>query len=101
MSEKGTDYREAGMDVYGLNIQLGATQGDSVLSAIEAAVQAAQRTFTRETRDDLLVRAEAIEADYGSQLYDDGVAALIWYAACLDETLPYEEQLENDGNDRP
>jgi hypothetical protein len=67
-------------------------------AAIDAAINKAHQGFTIGVLDDILEKAEDLDADPDNDLNEDGVASLIWYAKLLDETLPEELRLENDGN---
>lgn len=90
---------DTGLEVFGMEL---LDNGGFVLGAVRAAISAAVEVARREAyiavRDELLVRAEDIDKDYGSEYFDDGPAALILGAYELNERLPYEYRLENDGH---
>lgn len=65
-------------------------------AAVEAALHRAHQGFIIGTLEDILEKAEDLDADPFNDLNDDGPAALIWYAKLLDETLPEEYRLENN-----
>lgn len=73
-------------------------QDKAFRAAIEAALNKAHRGFIAGVRDDILDKAEELDIDEDSDLVDDGPAALLSYAKLLDDTLPPEQRLENDGN---
>lgn len=88
-------YVEAGVEVFYLEANGDLDTEGAVRAAIEAAVATAHRGFIRGTRDDILEKAEDLDADEGNDLNEDGVASLLWYAKLLDETLPHEQRIEN------
>jgi hypothetical protein len=63
-------------------------------AAVSAAVSKSHQGFTIGVLDDILEKAEDLDADPDNDLNEDGVASLIWYAKLLDETLPEELRLE-------
>lgn len=88
---------QAGMEVFGMELLNGGGNVEAaVRAAIEAAVATAHRGFIQGTRADILEKAEDLDDDEESDLVEDGVAALLWYAKLLDETLPPELRLENN-----
>jgi hypothetical protein len=89
------DYIETAMHVFHLETQLGAPDDDALKHAFEAAIARAQQGFIIGVRDDILDKAETLDADEESDLIEDGVASLIWYAIVLDDQLPPELRREN------
>lgn len=89
------NYVDSALEVFHMETQLGATDDEALVSAIESAVSSAQRAFIAEVRDDILSKAEELDDDEDNDLVDDGVASLIWYAICLDERLPPEQRKES------
>jgi hypothetical protein len=92
------NYIDTATDTFNLEQSTGADYTTSFEQAVHAAVAQAYRGFVQDTRDDLLAKAEVMDLSETPDMDDlstDGPASLIWYAACLDETLPYEDQLEN------
>jgi len=98
------DYKTAGLQAYDLEKIMRNDTRSAIEIAIEAAVATASRAWTKATRDDILEKAEDMDVSDGGTTMDDlstdGPASLIWYASLLDETLPYEDQLENDDQGR-
>lgn len=90
-------YKEAGLEVFGMEILQGTEITRAVSAAIESAVQTAQREFLAGVRDDLLVQAEALDADEESAFWDDGPGALILYAYEIDQRLPMEQRKDGSG----
>lgn len=89
-------YHDAAAEVWDLEFTHGTTSAkQAMLAAVEAAVATAHRGFIRGTRDDILEKAEDLDADEDDDLNNDGVASLVWYAMLLDETLPPEQRMEN------
>lgn len=89
-------YIDAGVEVFYMEASQGLDTEGAVRAAIEAAVATAHRGFTRGTRDDILEKAEDLDATENpgdDSIVFDGAAALMWYAHLLDETLPPEQQL--------
>jgi hypothetical protein len=92
---------QSGIEAYDLEISLGRDHEAALRSALEAAIHVAWREFYRATRDDILEKAEDMDLSSDVLMDDlstDGPASLIWYAALLDETLPPEQRLDNNGN---
>lgn len=83
------------MHVFHLEAQLGADDDEALRRAFRTAIHRAQQGFIMEVRDDILEQAETLDADEESDLIEDGVASLIWYAIVLDEKLPPELRREN------
>lgn len=87
-------YRDTALEVWDMELAQGGSVKGCMLAAVEAAVATALRGQTIGIRDDILEKAEDIDADEDNDLNEDGPAALIFYAMLLDETLPPEYQKE-------
>ena len=85
-------YQEAALETFELERTLGASEDAAIVKAVEAAVSTYRRSFIVGVRDDLLYKAEELDADEDNDLNEDGPAALIWYAIGIDETLPPEQR---------
>lgn len=89
-------YLDAGIEAFYMAQELDTSLDleGAVRAAIDCAVNTAQRGITRGTRDDILEKAEDLDDNEESDLFEDGPAALLWYAKLLDDMLPPEQRLD-------
>lgn len=65
-------------------------------AAIASAYNMGQQEVIENIREDMIAKAVELDGeDQASDLAEDGVAALLWYAKHLNDMLPPEHQLEN------
>jgi hypothetical protein len=89
-----------GLEVFQIQQALGYGRGisqeEALTKAIKAAVIADRRGYIQTVRDDILEKAEELDDDAENDMFEDGPAALLWYAKILDDLLPPEHRLENN-----
>ena len=88
------NYMASAMEVFSISRQMNTDVERAVREAVEAAINVFHRRVVIGIRDDLMEKAEDLDADYENDLTLDGVASLLWYAYLLDETLPPEYRKE-------
>jgi hypothetical protein len=94
IARREASYKEAAKEAFGMELIANGGNVESAVSAcIEVAVATAHRDFVISIRDDILEKAEDLDAS-DNDMNDDGPAALIWYAILLDEILPPELRRE-------
>lgn len=82
---------EQGMSAYALEMLHGSEHDAALKHAIEAAVASYESIVVNEVAQDAIWAAEIMDED-GGDIADDGVAALLWFARELQESIPMEDR---------
>jgi hypothetical protein len=81
--------RQTAREVMELEFSMGTSADDVMENVVEAVIEAQSREMLRNIRDWICAEAEALDGQE-SDLNEDGVAALLWFARELDEEIPME-----------
>lgn len=84
---------QAAVAVYETETILGHPHAESLAAAILTAMVSMETLSVGETSDEMIRAAELLDQT-GGDVADDGVAALLWFARELRESVPMDDRVE-------
>jgi WhiB family transcriptional regulator, redox-sensing transcriptional regulator len=89
--DKGTHAVEEALAAYRLELEHGTDHTNALRNAVTAAVGSYEVSVIKEVAQDAIWAAEIMDED-GGDIADDGVAALLWFARELQESVPMDDR---------
>jgi hypothetical protein len=84
---------QAAVAVYDTEVILGQSHAESLSAALLAAMASMETLSVGEISEEMIRAAELLDTDDGD-VADDGVAALLWFARELRESVPMDDRVE-------
>jgi hypothetical protein len=82
---------QAAVAVYDTEVILGQSHAESLSAALLAAMASMETLSVGEISEEMIRAAELLDTDDGD-VADDGVAALLWFARELRESVPMDDR---------
>jgi hypothetical protein len=89
--DNSTHAVEEALAAYRLEMEQGVEHAQALRNAVTAAVGSYETSVIKEVAQDAIWAAEIMDED-GGDIADDGVAALLWFARELQESVPMDDR---------